>query len=282
MSWEPLQMIKKNDPITLAKYAKEEGLLERPKWKWAKRYIKNAKKLNRMYRNIHADKKKKGRIKYKFGIRVPSNLHEAYYLDQLNGNTKWQDSTNLEIDSIMNRYNVFKVLSEGEEPPQDYEKIVLLWTFDVKFDLRHRSRLVAEGHLTEEIPSTAKKKHCSLAYHHRLREQVVVAFTGKIAHVRGVLNTSDVVSKLVGPAGYWNLLGWLLYYGRSKKEDRDHEIQGELQDNKSGLTGRTPDGRSLPFIYRESCDVESQIPNRESNESSLETNEINDSNESSH
>ena len=88
MSWEPIQMIKRDDPITLMKYAKEKGLLGKLEWRWVKRYVKNTKKLNRMYRNIHATKKKKRKIKYKFGIRVPRNLPEAYYLDQLNGNTK--------------------------------------------------------------------------------------------------------------------------------------------------------------------------------------------------
>ena len=63
---------------------------------------------------------------------------------------------------MMDRYNVFKVLSEGEKPPQDYEKIVLLWVFDVKFDLRHRSRLVAGGHLTEELPEESYSSTTSI------------------------------------------------------------------------------------------------------------------------
>ena len=81
-----------------------------------------------------------------------------------------------------------------------------------------------------------------MAYH-RLREAVTVGAV-RIAHVKGELNTSDVrLSKPVGPAGYWNLLGWLLYGRKTKddrKDDRDHEIQGELQNKTQSIgEGRT-------------------------------------------
>ena len=33
----------------------------------------------------------------------------------------------------------------------EYQKIPLLWTFAVKYDGRHRARLVAGGHVTEEL-----------------------------------------------------------------------------------------------------------------------------------
>ena len=39
-SWEPLEIIKKDDPVTVANYREERGLLKKPLWKWAARYSK--------------------------------------------------------------------------------------------------------------------------------------------------------------------------------------------------------------------------------------------------
>ena len=36
--WEPLNKIKADDPITLAKYVEAKGLVDKPYWKWANRY----------------------------------------------------------------------------------------------------------------------------------------------------------------------------------------------------------------------------------------------------
>jgi len=43
-SWEPMEVIKKDDPATLAKYAYDNELTDETVWKWAKRYSKNIKK----------------------------------------------------------------------------------------------------------------------------------------------------------------------------------------------------------------------------------------------
>ena len=34
-----MDVIKKDDPVTLAKYAKESGLLNKIVWKWVKKYL---------------------------------------------------------------------------------------------------------------------------------------------------------------------------------------------------------------------------------------------------
>ena len=48
-SWEPMEMIKKDDPITLAKCAQENQLLDQSIWNWAKCYVKKERKLKRLY-----------------------------------------------------------------------------------------------------------------------------------------------------------------------------------------------------------------------------------------
>jgi hypothetical protein len=41
-----------------------------------------------------------------FGVHVPHNICEAHELDKKNGNTKWQDAMQEEIDSLL-AYSTF-------------------------------------------------------------------------------------------------------------------------------------------------------------------------------
>ena len=43
-----MEVIKKDDPVTLAEYAYDNELTDKTVWKWGKRFSKNIKKLNRM------------------------------------------------------------------------------------------------------------------------------------------------------------------------------------------------------------------------------------------
>jgi len=85
---------------------------------------------------------------YKYGYEVPRDYHHAIELDNQNDNTKWQDSTALEMIQL-DEYNTFKNLGKGAKPPDGYKKIRVHLVFDIKHDGRHKSRLVADGHLTK-------------------------------------------------------------------------------------------------------------------------------------
>mmetsp|Transcript_29727 Transcript_29727/g.49061 ORF Transcript_29727/g.49061 Transcript_29727/m.49061 type:complete len:354 (-) Transcript_29727:221-1282(-) len=41
-TWEPMEVIQQDDPVTLAKYADEHGLLDQLLWQWARRYVKKS------------------------------------------------------------------------------------------------------------------------------------------------------------------------------------------------------------------------------------------------
>eukprot|EP00977_Amphora_coffeiformis_P020688 scaffold8375_cov88-Amphora_coffeaeformis.AAC.1 len=99
-TWEPLSMIMATDPVTLAVYAKEHGLLETPGWKKLKKYARRAKKLIRMV-NQNKRAQRFNAVTYKFGVRLPRNVPEAYRLDEKNGNTYWADAIKLEIEQLM-------------------------------------------------------------------------------------------------------------------------------------------------------------------------------------
>ena len=77
--------------------------------------------------------------------------------DKANNNSKWYDATKAELDSI-HSYEVFekhekvkydKQKKELNAPP-GYQKIRVHLIFAVKYDSRHKARLVADGHLTPE------------------------------------------------------------------------------------------------------------------------------------
>jgi len=69
-------------------------------------------------------------------------------LDLRNGNTKWQDSTSLEMEQL-HEYQTFKDLGKSSITPNGFKRIRVHLVFDIKHDGRHKSRLVADGHLTE-------------------------------------------------------------------------------------------------------------------------------------
>jgi len=85
---------------------------------------------------------------YKYGYEIPWDYNHALELDKHNGNTKWQDSTTLEM-SQLHEYCTFKDVGRGAKTPDGYRKIRVHLVFDVKHDGHHKSRLIANGHLTE-------------------------------------------------------------------------------------------------------------------------------------
>jgi hypothetical protein len=86
-------------------------------------------------------------IKYKFGIQVSKGIKNAIELDKKNGNQLWQEAIKTELKQLTD-YQTFIVLDSGEDIPTGYQKIPYHMVFDVKYDLRHKARLVAGGNWT--------------------------------------------------------------------------------------------------------------------------------------
>ena len=148
LTYEPLELMIKDDPISVAQYSSEKNLLELPGWKILRRYTKNKKKLKRMVKQAKLASQRRGPI-YMFGVRVPRNSREAEVLDKENGNTKWQDAMDEERDQL-DDYTTFKNLGKGIFPKdKGYKRINVHFVFAVKHDLRYKARLVAGGHLTD-------------------------------------------------------------------------------------------------------------------------------------
>ena len=95
---------------------------------------------------------------YQFVFLIPKDDKHALQLDEQNGNSKWYDATKLEMDQV-NEYKVFQDHGKAQFDPKSgkvsnapnrYQKIRVHLIFAVKHDGRHKTRLVAQGHLTPD------------------------------------------------------------------------------------------------------------------------------------
>jgi len=87
---------------------------------------------------------------YKCGYEVPCTPKEAIELDKKNSSTNWQDSMALELLHL-DEYETFRDLGRDGKAPAGYKHICFHSVFDVKYDGRHKSCLVAGGHLIDVL-----------------------------------------------------------------------------------------------------------------------------------
>ena len=93
--------------------------------------------------------------KYMFGCLIPRSYKEAIDFDKENNNTKWADATRDEMDCIMEQ----EVFTKYQRVKWDTNHKRILnalpnhqknLIFVVKFNGRHKARLVADGSLSPE------------------------------------------------------------------------------------------------------------------------------------
>ena len=154
VTYEPLTLISKDDPITCAVYAKKHDLLDTTGWKHLKRYAKTSKRLIRAVKQSRI-RQVRASARYQHGFQVPKDYNDAMRLDKENGNTHWQDAMDLELTQI-HEYKVFKDTGKAKfhngkvVTPDGFQKIRVHFAYAVKHDGRFKARLVADGHLTKE------------------------------------------------------------------------------------------------------------------------------------
>ena len=150
-TWEPLNIIGKNDPVTIADYAKRNDLVDTPGWKRFRRYAKKEKKINRLLKQVHlsAMRHRPGKV-FKFGIEIPYIFEDAERLDNENGNTLWRDARALEMKQLF-EYKTFKSLGIGAPIPDGYEKVKVKIVYDCKHDYGRCARSVGCGDMTKNV-----------------------------------------------------------------------------------------------------------------------------------
>ena len=86
-SWLPLKEVKETKSVDIAKYARDNDLMEQPAFTWW-----DPHKLKKQTRLIKLAQHRTKRNRYKFGIRIPKTIEEALDLNKENGNHLWEDS----------------------------------------------------------------------------------------------------------------------------------------------------------------------------------------------
>ena len=154
VTYEPLTLISKEDPINCAVYAKKRDLLDTTGWNHPKRHAKISKRPIRAVKQsrIH---QVRASARYQHGFQVPKDFNDAISFDKENSNTHWQDEMDLELTQI-HEYKVFKdtgkaQFHDGKAVTLDgFQKIRVHFVYAVKHAGRFKARPVADGHLIKE------------------------------------------------------------------------------------------------------------------------------------
>ena len=180
-TYEPLSVLAADDPITCATYAKENDLLHIDGWKRFRNRAKRDKILTRAV--IQSKFRQAWRSnKYMFGYLIPKSCKEALEFDKENNNTKWADGTRDEMDCIKEQ-EVFTACQRAKWDSNhnlilnalpNHQKIRVNLIFAVKYNGRHKARLVVDGGLT---PEPVENIYSGVVF---LRHLMLVLFLGKL------------------------------------------------------------------------------------------------------
>ena len=180
ITYEPLSMIAADDLVTFAAYAKENDLLALEGWHTFRNLLKKDKVLARVIKQSKIRQVRRSET-CMFGYLIPRNYVEAMQLDSENKNSKWYDAIKLEMESML-EYEVSEkwdkaILDKQKKvmnSTKGYHRIKVYLVFAVKFDGRHKARLVADGHLT---PDPVENIYSGVV---SLRNLRLVIFLGKL------------------------------------------------------------------------------------------------------
>ena len=193
ITFAPLSIIAADDPVTCAAYAKDNDLLALEGWQRFRNLAKKDKALARAIKQSKIRQVRRSQT-YMFGYLNPRNYMEAMQFDSENINSKWYDAIKLEMESML-EYKVFKkwdkaILDKHKkvmDSNKGYHRIKVHVVLAVKFDGRHKSRLVADGNLT---PEPVENMYSGIV---SLRNLRLVIFLGK-------LNNLDIWGADIGNA----------------------------------------------------------------------------------
>ena len=209
----PFSVIKKDRPIELAKYIKNNVTEAKRGGKyntWAKkiliraqRIIKrvrrshNISRINRIYKlkqikvnRISQNKRneKKG-LRTKFGFKVPRNVKEALLFDKENNNTEWADAIAKEMMAL-EAAGVWAYYPPHYKPSAEYQFTPLTMIFDIKQeDLRRKARLVAGGHVVE---SNMYESYSSVVQQRTIRLLETIVLNEGLSFVTGDIGNAFV------------------------------------------------------------------------------------------
>ena len=128
ISWEPLSIIIKSDPVTCAIYDKDNDLLDLEGWKRLKRLANCQKKLLQMANQAKLKLYQTSPV-YKFRVLIPRNHDQAMEIDGSNGNSLWREAEVREMNQV-DEYKAF--IDNGFKRPKGYKQIRVHFVYYVK------------------------------------------------------------------------------------------------------------------------------------------------------
>jgi hypothetical protein len=96
---EPLQVIAKDNSIAFVIYAKENDILDTDGWKQFKLIAKQQNKFTRLLNQAKL-RSYNNAANFKSSYEIPRAYDQAMKVDEMNGNTKWQDAINIAVRKI--------------------------------------------------------------------------------------------------------------------------------------------------------------------------------------
>ena len=142
-TWQRMNDVRLQDPYVIKRYANEHKLTDHDDFSWVADYPDQGSDHHVFNAQVKPGGPAKRAMKYKFGTQVPMSVRHALKLDQLNANHEWRDAIARELKQI-NDYETFRQVT-SEDDLSTYTQVPYHMVFDVKFDLRRKARLVANG-----------------------------------------------------------------------------------------------------------------------------------------
>jgi hypothetical protein len=222
-TYEPLDLIASDDPITCAEYALKHNLLDEPGWK---RFCHYTRKKHTLCRIVNQTKVSSYRQEpfWKLGVLVPRDHKQAMELDMKNNNKKWQDAEETEMHHLLEYhckgvvidvlaceqcYSLFEGESVFDYTPDKLFKSSNIWSAqsEIYFEkssfhsnlLSERSKIPFEKsnfHLSNDDPNVEQHivTHNLIAWNARTMKEDLVNFEKRFKH-RLFLEDKDSASE---------------------------------------------------------------------------------------
>ena len=219
-TWEPHKTMAEDVGDMVAEYILKSNMPAKYK-KWAEKFLSKIRRLiYRDVRNYFPDSKEIPDLKQRrsttapylspepnimYGVEVPKNVEHAFWLDEVNKNNKWALAIKSEMDSLK-AMNVFKIVEDDYttlSKSEGWQKARLRMIFTVKFDGRHKARLVIGGHTTDasqfdRYASTVRTENFRLLFVLLLKENLSI-LSGDIGTAYLNAYTEEKVWTTAGP-----------------------------------------------------------------------------------
>jgi hypothetical protein len=136
-TYEPLDLIASDDPVTCAQYAKQHGLLDTEGWKRFRCITSEFPKVERLINQAKTSTYKHEPF-WKFGYLVPQTHWQAMDIDKKNVNDFWKEAEATEMRQLL-EYNTFVDKGTNCTPTPGYKKFRCHLVHSIKHYGRHRS-----------------------------------------------------------------------------------------------------------------------------------------------